>query len=266
MRNYSNTITLSKNARGIYSIDTVLGCSSGTAINKNGCYNDCYAARISRAYGYDFTKSTVRYFKNENHKHLIASAAQRVPLPFVRIGTMGDPSEAWGHTVSVCEAISSVAQLKIFHEPPKEIVIITKHWKKLTDEQLMRLGKINVCINTSVSALDELGNISEMLYEYERIKPYCKSVLRVVSCDFNIDNETGHNLHKIQAELFKHSNTLDTVFRPSKNNPFVTSGVINVKKEVFNGKKQLASKFNRKTYMGKCSTCSEMCGANFKKP
>jgi len=41
-------------------------------------------------------------------------------------------------------------------------------------------------------------------------------------------------------------------------------GIINIKEEIFNGRKQLASKFNRKTYMGKCSTCKEMCGQNIK--
>ena len=83
-----------------------------------------------------------------------------------------------------------------------------------------------------------------------------------MSCDFNIDNEIGHRLAKIQFELFKNESTLDTVFRPSKKNKFITDGIINVKEEVFNGKKQLASKFNRKTYMGKCSNCKEMCGVN----
>lgn len=69
---------------------------------------------------------------------------------------------------------------------------------------------------------------------------------------------------KVQASLFKNESTLDTVFRPSKKNKFITDGVINVKEEIFNGKKQLASKFNRKTYMGKCGNCREMCGVNIK--
>lgn len=261
MRLYSNTITLSKNSRGIYSLDTIMGCTSGTMDNKNGCYGDCYAARSAKGYGYDFTKSQLRHFKNESDKHKIIRNIQKIPLPFVRIGTIGDPSEDWEHTLKICESIS-VFQLPIF-DKSKEIVIITRHWTTLSNEQLTRLSKLNVCINTSVSALDEPRMITSMLNEYTRLKPYCKSILRVISCNFNLDNATGHEMHKTQSELFKNDNVIDTVFRPSKSNPFVINGVINVKKEVFNGKKQLASKFNRKTFMGKCSSCKEMCGANF---
>ena len=36
MREYSNTITLTKNIRGVYSLDTILGCSNVTNKNKNG--------------------------------------------------------------------------------------------------------------------------------------------------------------------------------------------------------------------------------------
>lgn len=260
MRTYNDTISLTKNARGIYSLDTILGCTSGTKESKNGCYNDCYAARISKAYGYDFTKSVERKFKSESHKQQIINEIEKIPLPFVRIGTMGDPSENWEHTIDVCKQIQQQRQLKIFTNSFKQIVIITKHWVTLTYQQLQEIKQFNICINTSVSALDL--NYKSMVEQYERIKPYCKSILRVVSCDFNLNNPQGHEYHKVQQELFKHTGIIDTVFRPTKSNKLVTDGVINVRKEVFNGKKQLASKLNRKTYMGKCSTCKEMCGVN----
>ena len=66
---------------------------------------------------------------------------------------------------------------------------------------------------------------------------------------------------KIQAELFANPDTLDTVFRPSKANPLVTSGAVRVDKHLFNGRKTLASKFNKKTFTGKCANCTELCGA-----
>jgi len=176
-------------------------------------------------------------------------------MPFIRIGASGDPSENWEHTINV---------LKVISKCNIEIVIITRHWTLLADEQLQYLSTKNICINTSVSALDKPEMLERSLEQYNRIKSYCKSVLRIVSCDFNLKNETGKQLAIIQDVLFKNESTLDTVFRPSKKNKFITQGIINVKNEVFNGKKTLASKFNRKTYMGKCGSCKEMCGVNIK--
>ena len=71
MQEYTNKITLSQNSRGIYSIDPSMGCASGMALNTKGCYNDCYAARYSKKYGYDFSKTVLRFFENESHKHKI---------------------------------------------------------------------------------------------------------------------------------------------------------------------------------------------------
>jgi len=176
-------------------------------------------------------------------------------MPFIRIGASGDPSENWEHTFNILKTVSKCNT---------EIIIITRHWTLLTDEQLQLMSRMNICINTSVSALDDYEMLERSLDQYNRIKPYCKSVLRIISCDFNLNNPIGKQLAEIQHNLFKNESTLDTVFRPSKNNRFITDGIINVKEEVFNGKKQLASKFNRKTYMGKCSTCKEMCGVNIK--
>jgi hypothetical protein len=65
-----------------------------------------------------------------------------------------------------------------------------------------------------------------------------------------------------QRKLFKNDGVIDTVFRPSKNNPFVIDGIINVKKMGFMKSKALVSKFNKKAFLGKCSSCLEMCGLN----
>lgn len=255
MREYSNKIALIKNSRGIYGLDTSIGCSSGMSNNAGGCYGDCYAAKSAKLYGYDFSKTILRHFKSEKHKRDIISQIDKTRLPFVRIGCSGDPSEDWQHALNVCKIIS---------RSNKEIVIITKHWTNLNEDQLRLLSTINICINTSVSALDKHELLDNSLEQYNRIKPFCKSVLRIVSCDFNLNNEIGHRLFKIQAMLFKNENTLDTVFRPSKQNMLVTDGIINVTKGLFNGHKTLISKYNRKTYTGKCATCHEMCGVNIK--
>ena len=255
MREYSNKISLTKNSRGIYSLDTSIGCSSGMANEIGGCYNDCYAAKSSKLYGYDFSKTVLRSFENEKHRQLIVSQINKVKLDFVRIGTSGDPSENWAHTINV---------LKCIDKCNKQIVIITKHWTLLTEEQLKYLSTINICINTSVSALDKPHLRQSCVEQYKRLKTYCKSILRIVSCEFNLTNDKGKELDKVQHELFKNEDTLDTVLRVNKRNDLVKNGIINVKETTFLGKKALVSKFNKNAYFGKCSTCHEMCGLNIK--
>lgn len=232
-----------------------MGCASGMANEPGGCYGDCYSANAARRYGYDFSVSVLRHFDNEAHCRSIVNRINRIPLDFVRIGSSGDPSENWHHTIGILRKIERCN---------KKIVVITRHWTALTDEQLAYLGTINVVVNTSVSALDKPEIRENCLRQYERLKPWCKSVLRVVSCDFNLDHPSGHEMAVVQSTLLINDATLDTVFRPSKRNPLVTSGVINVAMVPFIGSSVLVSKLNRSTYFGKCSTCHEMCGLNVK--
>ncbi len=253
MRQYSNKIALVRNSREVYILDTMMGCASGLQDDKRGCYGDCYAAKSAKLYGYDFGKTVLRDFGNEFHRRKVVNQINRIKLDFVRIGGSGDPSENWEHTIKI---------LKQIDKCNKEIVIITKHWTLLTDSDLRYLSTINLCINTSVSALDKPDQLEKSLQQYERIKPFCKSILRVVSCDFNIENETGARMAAIQEDLFNKESVLDTVFRPSKQNPLVTNGIINIKEAIFMGQKTIVSQRSRKTYLGKCSKCHEMCGAS----
>lgn len=262
MREYSNIITLNKNSRGVYSIDPSIGCTSGMLGNKTGCYDDCYAARIARIYGYNFSKTVYRDFINKSHLEQIKRKIKKVKLPFIRMGTMGDPSENWEHTLKICEALQQENQLTLFSTNPKEIVIITKHWNNLTENQLQRLKKLKVCINTSISVLDKVELLDNSLLQFERIKPYCRSILRLVSCDFNKENPKGLEYSIKQKYIFDNYNVIDTVFRVSKNNISVKDGIINIHKTKFLGKNTIVSKFNKKTYFGNCNNCKEMCGVN----
>lgn len=269
MREYSNKISLTKNDRGIYSLDTTIGCHSGVKDNSKGCYNDCYSAKSAKLYGYDFSKTVLRDFESIKHKRQIIKEINAISMPFIRIGSSGDPSENWNHTLKIISQISSGLenkQLNIFGNlvPKKEIVIITKHWTNLTTQQLNELKKYNVCINTSISAIDDIFELENRLIQFETLKLYSKSILRIVSFDFNKENENGLKYSKIQDRLLKIPNTLDTVFRASKGNELIKKGIINVKKSKFLGKNALISKFNKKTYFGKCGTCLEMCGLNIK--
>jgi hypothetical protein len=110
--------------------------------------------------------------------------------------------------------------------------------------------------------MDNKNTLANSMRQYERLKPFCKSILRVVTCDFNKANPEGYKLALIQDEIIQGKQYIDTVFRPSKKNQLITNGIINVKKKRFLKSKQLVSKLNKKTYLGKCENCKEMCGAN----
>jgi hypothetical protein len=253
MREYSTKIALIKNSRGIYSLDTSIGCNSGMLNESGGCYNDCYAAKSSKLYGYDFSKTVLRDFLDEKHRQKVIAQINKVSLDFIRIGTSGDPSENWEHTINILKKIKSCN---------KQIVIITKHWTNISDENLEFLKSVNVCLNTSVSALDKPHLIENALLQYNRFKPFCKSLLRIVSCEFNLDSEKGREFDLIQRKLFENDGTIDTILRVSKSNKLIKDGIIKTQKTTFLGKNALVSKFNKGTYFGKCSTCHEMCGLN----
>ena len=259
---YSDTITLIKNKRGCYDFDTSKGCYYGMANNTRGCYNDCYAFRVAHRYGIDFSKTVLRNFKSRKHEQNIIKQINKIDMPFIRMGVSGDPSDNWQHTLDICLKISDNSQLYLFPEfnKPKHIVIATKHWNNLTNEQIKILSNLNVCVNTSVSALDKTPLLNNRLAQYNRLKKYCKSVLRIVSCDFNLMNEIGRKLHLIQQRLFENEYVLDTVFRVSHKNELVTSGVINIEKFKFLGSHCYVSKYNKNTYFGSCSRCPDMCG------
>lgn len=263
MKSYNNIISLSKNDRGIWDLDTIKGCESGLKYNENGCYGDCYSYKIAKRYGLDFSKSILRDFKNNSHLKSIINKIEKIDMPFIRIGCSGDPSENWEHTINIIKKLRNNSQLSLFDiSSKKQIVIITKHWNLLTENQLNEISKYNICINTSVSALDDIKIIKKTINEYERLKPFCKSVLRVITCDFNEQNQKGKELSELQRKLIKNENVIDTVFRPSLKNYFVLNDIIKIKRMSFNKSLQYVSKYNKKTFTGKCENCLEMCGLN----
>lgn len=253
MREYSTKIALLKNSRGVYSLDSIVGCASGMANEEGGCYHDCYAAKSSRKYGYDFTKIVLRRFDDDKHRRKVIQQINRIPLPFVRIGSSGDPSEDWEHTISIIRAIATCN---------KEIVVITRHWTTLQDHHLQFLGTVNVCFNTSVSALDKHEVMMNGLVQYNRLKPYCKSSLRVITCDFDTSTEIGRRYYNLQKTLLDNDDIIETVLRVGKSNPYLKSGLVRVSKEQFLGKNTLASKRKKSVYLGACNNCNEMCGVN----
>ena len=256
MKPFLNKITLSQNARGCYILDTVKGC-------KHNCYNDCYAKRIAVRYGRDFASIKNREFHKDTrqlflfdfydtrHEDKIIKDIKKIDMPFVRIGEMGDCSEAWEHTLSVCKVISRAK---------KKIVIVTKHWVEMPEHLLKDLTRLDITINTSISALDSPFEVDYRLFQYYRLKQCCNSILRVVTCNFNKNNPEGLRMSRVQSELLKNKNVINTVFRPSKNNTLVTDGVISVTRRKFLKSFVLASFQNENTYFGTCKSCPDMCG------
>lgn len=250
MKAFKADITLSRNARGCYILDTVKVCSFVNA-KSEGCYGDCYAKHIADRYRLDFGHIVRRDFKDDKHLKKIIREIKAASMPFIRIGEMGDPSWDWEHTLSVCEKIKPAG---------KPIVIITKHWVPIPDKLLPMLE--GICINTSVSALDEQDELAYRLQQHERIKPHCRAVLRIVSCNFNMDNHEGQERAWVQNNLFQNDHIIDTVFRPSPTNNFLVRGVIKAEKTRFLRSTMLASVYNPKTYFGACDSCPEMCGVD----
>lgn len=267
MKHYLGKISLVKNGRGLYCLDTTMGCESGLSANPGGCYGECYAARRASIYGHDFGKTVRREFENAAHFQAVVEEVKRAEMPFIRVGSSGDPSEAWEHTVTTLEEVHasiSRVQLDAFLDvAPKEIVLITRHWELLTDEQAKRLGAIGACVNTSVSAIDSELMMRRSLEQYERLKNYLRSVLRVVSFDFDRNDARGSEYAKKQDALFQNRETIDTVFRCSPKHELVTSGVIRIARVNFMGSVHWASQFDRKAYLGKCPTCPDACGLKY---
>ena len=264
MKRYNPTISLSKNSRGCYILDTVKGCRV-CGVKSGGCYGECYAHKIASRYKIEFDHPVIRDFyvdtqqfmlfdlEDERHMQKIINEVSNADMPFIRIGEMGDPSEDWEHTISVCEKL---------YPAMKPIVIITKHWNTIPDKLLPIIQSLGLCINTSISALDNQGEIEHRWNEYIRLSHYCNSVLRIVSCDFNLENKAGKRMSLIQDQLFDNDRVIDTVFRPGASNPLISSGVINVEKVKFLGATMLASKKNRDAYLGRCDNCPDMCGVS----
>ena len=243
MNKYLNKIELVKNYRGCWELDPFKGCVYAKLNNNKGCYEICYATKLAKTRGYDFGEVIKREFISEKHFDDISKKLKKIP--FVRMGVMCDPSHNWEHTLNIVERI------KPFQ---KNIVIVTKHQNILTDKQLLRLK--GTIVNTSISALDNEKQIDIRLNQYNKLKNYCKSVLRVNTADFN-----NQKLKEIQNNLLNNENVIDNILRFPKEHKLVKEGIINVKKYIFLDTNVYASKHDENTFFSYCDKCPDMCGA-----
>ena len=253
MRRYSNTLTADVNRKGVLDVDTVKGCSAGMSVRSDGgCYNTCYAAKIAAFRGLDFSESVARVVHGPAHARRIEHAVRAAPHGFFRIGTMGDPSHAWAHTVNVVEWLASLAVP----------VIVTKHWRVLTDGDVCRLVECGAVLNTSISALDTPAELAHRRRQIARYAAFGGvSVSRIVSCDFNTEIPEGARLAAVQARLFADSDSvIDNPLRVSRTHELVSSGIMRVQAAKDLTSVRTMSIANPGAYVGHCDDCTDLCG------
>lgn len=248
MKEYLPILTVTRNRKGVLDIDTVKGCTSGMAkYPDGGCYGLCYAAKMAKAYGMDFTKSVSR---KECNRASTERAVICHPSTWFRIGTMGDPCHDWDWTVEVCEWLGRY----------KTPIIVTKSWIDMEERHIRALIKQNAVINISVSPLDTPEERKHRLGQFLRLREASvRAVIRIVSARFG-DTKSGQRLGKVQRYLFSFFPSIDNPLRIPMNDPRVLSGDIITERHIDLGGGSIISRDNEKTYIGKCEGCPDQCG------
>ena len=250
---YTKRLTVSVNRKGVVDVDTVKGCSHGMrAYPDGGCYGLCYANSTAQLYGYDFPVSVSRTPDDAERRH-IEKTVRKHPASWFRIGNMGDPCHDWENTVATCEWLHKI----------KTPVVVTKHWRAMSDIQLSRLHACGAVLNTSVSALDTDGEITERITQWTRLcDAGIRSLLRIVSCEFG-DTENGKRSAGIQRMLFETAGdmVIDNPLRIPASDPRVACGDIVVRRHENLGGGAWLSILNDETYIGTCAECPDQCGA-----
>lgn len=252
LRRYQELLTADVNVKGVLDVDTVKGCTAGmNARPAAGCYDACYAAKIAKFRGIDFSVAVTRTVQSEGQRLAIERAVSAAPQGFFRIGTMGDPCHAWEATVRTVEWLCAFARP----------VIITKHWMRASDEQFRRLIACGTVLNTSVSALDTPAELAHREREFYRFKlSGGQSVARVVSCAFNREHPEGARMGTVQDALFLLKPTLDNPLRAPSTHPLVVRGIIRLVTIKDLTAERTISLENPLTYIGHCEGCPDVCG------
>ena len=253
-RPYGDALTIDVNQKGVLDVDVVKGCTAGIAAHGDkGCYQACYAASIAKFRGIDFSRAVVRKVRSKSQARMIERAVKAAPLGFFRIGTMGDPCHAWEETVRTVEWLA----------PYATPVIITKHWRAMSDDHLRRLVACGAVLNTSVSALDTRAHLTRRLNEVARYaNAGGTSVARVVSCDFNTDDPVGAAMDRTQQTLFALRPVIDNPLRVASTHHLVQAGIIRLRKvKDLTAVRTISISPDSQTYLGHCSGCTDLCGA-----
>jgi hypothetical protein len=252
-RLYHGAITASVNLKGCMDVDTVKGCSMGMRTQAEGCYGECYAAKIAERRGIDFKVSVLRGFVDRwQHRDIIVRQLRQHPLTWYRVGVMGDPSHAWDHTLAV---------IRHLRPARKTAVIVTKHWGALTDDQLSKMLELDVVVHTSTSGLDTEAQTRHRVRQMERLRHIgIRSVNRVVTCAFG-DSDWAQDCQKRQDYLLSLTPVIDTPLRVRMSHPRVVSGeLLTTRRSDALGGGTLLSLHRQGVYLGHCNDCPDQCG------
>ena len=254
-RRYRPVLTVSENKKGVIDLDTVKGCTLGmNAYPNGGCYGECYAAKTATRYGIDFATAVSRQFCDICHRATLLKEMMKFPVGWYRVGTAGDPCHDWTHTIAI---------LREFRWSKKTPVIITKHWRTLSEKQLGDLRWLGAVVNTSTSGLDTDAEISHRVRQIERLREAgIKSVNRVVTCDFGT-SQWARTAKDKQDYLLSLAPVIDNPLRTRRSNPRVLSGDILVtRKSASIGGGKSVSLHNHSVYLGTCESCPDQCGVD----
>lgn len=254
-REYLPVLSAVENAKGVLDVDTVKGCSIGMRRYPNGgCYGECYAAKTANLYGIDFATSVSRRLFPFHWVDIFCKVRDH-HSSWYRIGTAGDPCHDWENTIEICEQLQGTGKVP---------VIITKHWIDLSDDDISRLKKLEVVVNTSTSGLDSDAEIKYRVRQIERLRDAgINSVNRVVTCKFG-NTEWGMDRKEKQEYLLSIGPVIDNPLRAGKQNHRVINGDIILSRidDAIGGGK-FVSLNNRATYLGACSECPDQCGISY---
>ena len=253
-RRYNGTLTVAVNQKGVLDVDTVKGCTIGMRAHPGGgCYGECYAAKTAARYGIDFGTSVTRRLWPWQWRG-VSNAVRDFGAPWYRVGTAGEPCHDWENTLAVCEALQGTGKVP---------VVITKHWVKLTDEQVGRLRALRAVVNTSTSGLDTNAEVRYRVRQIERLRAGgVRSVNRVVTCAYGT-SEWAREARQKQEYLLSVGPIIDNPLRVTKANPRVQSGEILVERQSLAvGGGKIVSLHSRRTYLGTCANCPDQCGVD----
>jgi len=256
-RRYHDAITATANAKGCMDVGTVKGCSMGMHTQPDGCYGECYAAKIARFRGLDFGRSVRRGFVDQwQHRDILIRQLRAHPLTWYRIGVMGDPSHEWQHTLNV---------IRCLRPAEKTAVIVTKHWQALSDDQLSKMLELDVVVHTSTSGLDTEAQTHHRVRQLRRLQHYgIRSINRVVTCAFG-DTDWAQECQRRQDYLLSLGPVIDTPLRVRPDNPRVMSGeLLTTRRADSVGGGTLLSLHRPDVFIGHCAECPDQCGVEDK--
>lgn len=191
-------------------LDTVRGCV-GTRVTNGGCYGQCYAAKMAKMSGVNFSVPV----SMELDPAVLRRALRKVKENWIRIGVSGDPSLDWTLTLDTC---------KIIHDEGKVPVIITKGWHSLTDEQMLSMLRSGTILHVSCSGDDGVpmfNTRTKLMQRYLDLGG--RTICRIISSAWTGEHAAMQERYMTWCKDHK-INVLETPLRIYRTNPHYLEG------------------------------------------